>query len=100
MITQRGVHHALHYLDDFLIAGLPDSAGCALSLQTALSTCYTLEIPVAPEKTVGPATTLTFLGLQLDTLQREISLPQHKLAILKEELITWLHWRACTKWEL
>ena len=36
-------------------------------------------LPLAPEKTVGPATSLVFLGIQLCSLEMKASLPQHKV---------------------
>ena len=30
--------------------------------------CTYVRVPIAPEKTCGPATTLSFAGMQLDTL--------------------------------
>ena len=41
-------------------------------------------LPVADDKLEGPASTLTFLGLQLDSLKLEIRLPDRKLAELQE----------------
>ncbi len=50
----------LHYLDDFLLFGKPDSPQCELSLQWALARCRVLGVPVAPNKTEGPTTKLVF----------------------------------------
>lgn len=36
-------------------------------------------LPIKPSKTVLPTTTLTFLGLELDTVKFETRLPQDKL---------------------
>lgn len=36
-------------------------------------------LPIKPSKTVLPTKTLTFLGLELDTVKFEIRLPQDKL---------------------
>jgi len=38
-----------------------------------------LGVPLAAEKIKGPSTTLTFLGITMDTLKMEISLPEPKL---------------------
>ena len=35
---------------------------------------------MAPEKTMGPATTLAFAGIKLDSIQMEARLPPDKLA--------------------
>ena len=47
-----------------------------------------------PNKVEGPSTTLTFLGIILDTQCMEIRLPQEKLQV---KLETWLKKRKATK---
>ena len=32
--------------------------------------CHQLGIPIAPDKTFGPSTTLTFAGIELDKMRR------------------------------
>lgn len=44
-------------------------------------------LPIKPSKTVLPTTTLTFLGLELDTVKFVIRLPQDKLDSLREEML-------------
>lgn len=44
-------------------------------------------LPIKPSKTVLPTTTLTFLGLELDTVKFEIRLPQDKLVSLREKVL-------------
>lgn len=43
-------------------------------------------LPINDSKTVYPSTTLTFLGLELDTVLFEVKLPQDKLIRLKLKL--------------
>ena len=42
--------------------------------------CNQLSIPIAPDKTFGPSTTLTFAGIELDTIKAEAHLPWDKIA--------------------
>ena len=42
-------------------------------------TCNHLGVPLAPEKTVGPATVLQFAGITLDSVRQEGRLPEGKL---------------------
>ena len=69
----------VHILDDFLLIseslekGNQDLTGFKLL-------CNTLGIPLAPEKTEGPATCLTFAGIEIDTLEMTARLPADKLA--------------------
>ena len=73
-----------HYLDDFIIVGPPGSGVCGDNLSVVLDTCSQLGVPVAAEKTVGPATVVTFLGVEVDTVEMELRLPLRKLEKLKE----------------
>ncbi len=58
-----------HYLDDFLFIG----SSALLDTFTAL--CEELKVPLAHEKTEGPTQVITFLGLDIDTLRREVRVP-------------------------
>ena len=40
-------------------------------------------MPIAPEKTEGPGTSITFLGIQLDSTSMTVFLPQDKLTKLQ-----------------
>ena len=53
----------LHYLDDFITAGPPDSLQCANNLSTALAVCKQLGLPLHSGKCEGPATVLVVLVL-------------------------------------
>jgi len=82
ILHSKGVVHQLHYLDDFLLLGPPKSSACAQSLQCTLQVCGDLGVPVAAHKTEGPACQLTFLGIQINTISMELSLPSEKLTRL------------------
>lgn len=47
------MNNILHYLDDFLVVGAPDSSQCREDLSTLLHWMERLGFPVAEEKTVG-----------------------------------------------
>ncbi len=96
----QGVPLGIHYLDDFLLVGKPGLGDCAHSLQTALATCQTLGVPVAPHKVEGPSTVLTFLGICLDTINMEVRLPKDKLVRLQACIHTWEGKRMCIKRDL
>ena len=70
----KGVRWQLHYLDDFLFVGPANDPTCAHSLEAALQTCQELGVPVSMKKVEGPASRLTFLGIQVDTCTNELSL--------------------------
>ena len=91
IMQARGAAPSLHYLDDFLLLGPPSSPSCAAALRTTMALCEDLGVPVADEKTEGPATVLTFLGIELDSARMQLRLPQHKLRILVDTLTAWMH---------
>ncbi len=87
----QGVSKGIHYWDDFLLFGKPGLGECADALHTALETCRTLRIPVAPNKEEGPSTVLTFLGICFDTI---------KLLRLQACIRSWEGKRVCIKRDL
>ena len=100
ILAQRGLSEAIHYLDDFLIAGQPGSAECARNLAIALETFRILGVPIALEKNEGPASSISYLGILIDTLKGELRIPAEKLARILQELDNWLGKKACSKREL
>ena len=97
---QRGVTAILHYLDDFFIAGPPTSTTCQHHLDILLALCEELQVPISPEKLEGPSTTITFLGILLDTNRQEARLPPTKLQELQVKLNEWSSRSYCTKQQL
>ena len=87
----------IHYLDDFLMVGSPSSDTCQLNLDILKQLCDDLGVPLALEKVEGPSTTISFLGILLDTVRMEIRLPEDKLAQIKDTLSTWLGKKKATK---
>ena len=82
-MTLRGITYLLHYLDDFFFCSPPGSPACQQALQIAIPLCSELGFPTAPEKTFGPATIITFLGIEIDSVRQELRLPQDKLVRLQ-----------------
>lgn len=67
-----------HYLDDFFLVGRPGSADCQQQLEEFQGLMGYLGVPLAPEKTQGPCVVLSFLGIELDSVQMEARLPGDK----------------------
>ena len=95
-----GLQWLIHYLDDYLIVGAPDSHSCGEHLQCFLRVCMHLGFPVAMDKVDGPATVLSFLGLELDSVLQQIHLPPGKLREILEELTKWQSRSKTTKRKL
>ena len=66
--------------NDFRFFGAASNHEWASSLQTGLRVCQRLGIPVAAHKTEGPSTCLTFIGIQIDSVAMQLSLPPDKLS--------------------
>jgi len=81
---QQGVGIHLHYLNDFITVGPPDSPVCESNMQKLGEICTELGVLVATAKTVGPTTCLTLLGIEVDTDRLELRLPQEKLQRIKQ----------------
>ena len=69
----------IHYLNDFLLFSSPDPDECRQALKRVLETGARLGILLALHKTEGPATIITFLGIELDkgaaSARREVDPP-------------------------
>ena len=67
-------NYTLHILDDYLLVA-PTEQLCQQQLDLFLSLCSYLGISIAPEKTCGPSTTMSFGGIELDSIFLEARLP-------------------------
>jgi hypothetical protein len=97
---QQGIQFVIHYLDDYLIIGAPDSDECQKALMSLLEVFQRLGLPVAEEKLEGPCTCLKFLGFEIDSNKMEVRLPHCKLQELKILLGQWQGKKSSTKKEL
>ena len=101
IVRQRGVDHIIfHYIDDFVLLGAPESEQCAVGLTTFIQSCETLGCLIAPDKTEGPTTKLTVLGIKFDSKAIEMRLPVEKLQRIQEILSEWPAKRSCRRKEL
>ena len=83
VLRKRGVRAVIHYMDDFLLMGAPGTSECGQALATTIATCEELGVPLAEDKTEGPVTEISFLGIQLNAREMLTSLPPDKLAKLR-----------------
>ena len=99
-MQQCGIQQVFHYIDDFITIGAPKSVECMKNVMIMHELCQELGLPVAVEKDEGPATTLQFLGLELDSQAMEVRVPQSKLVQLQSMIVAWRGKKACKKREL
>jgi len=87
VIRQKGVMYIWHYMDDFILAGGPDSDQCAAFIALALQVFRVLGIPIELSKSEGPATTLSVLGIEIDTVAMQLCLPAESSTDYKKQLL-------------
>lgn len=78
LISQYNVKHVIKVIDDFLFIAKTKSE-CEHALNSFQDLCKRTGFPLAKHKTVPPTNALTFLGLQIDTLANEASIPPEKI---------------------
>lgn len=76
--VRLGIDHVAHVLDDFLFLARSEEA-CRKHLEAFLRMCDQVGIPIAPEKTTGPSQVLTFLGIEIDSIEMVVRLPEDKV---------------------
>ena len=94
-----GIRDLAHYLDDFIFWAA-DQQGCQKCLDLGIQNAHSLGLPVEPTKVEGPSTTLTFLGIEIDTVGRELRLPRGKLNRLQDTLRKWSRKKSASKHDL
>ena len=72
-----------HIIDDFLFVGPPNSDKCLVDLQCFSSLCSRLGVPLKPEKTILPTTTIVIYGIEFDSNKLECRLPVEKIVKTK-----------------
>ena len=86
LLHKHRLSDLLHYLDDFITAGPPQSSQSAYNLSTTISVCRRLGLPLHANKCVGPATSMTILGIELDSVDQVACLAEDKLLAQRELL--------------
>ena len=97
--TKLHIPFILHLLDDFLLVSHTEET-CRKQLELFLMLCSYLGIPMAPEKTVGPSTTIAFAGIELDSILMEARLPHEKIDKCQEFISIFLQRRKVTLKEI
>ena len=94
------VSHLLHYLDDFFTAGAPDTSEWQNNLEAMLSVCQKINAPVKLTKVKGPSTSITFLGIVINTTTMTASISSERKQELLSALQSMIERRKCTKQQL
>ncbi|XP_044217636.1 uncharacterized protein LOC122989025 [Thunnus albacares] len=91
--------YVIHLLEDFLTV-TPPSSPPSYGLTTMISAFTDLGVPLSPEKTEGPSTSLEFLGITLNSITLQASLPTEKLHRISLLIQNFLMANTCTKRQL
>ena len=78
-----------HMIDDFLFIALTFKQ-CSILLKDFIQLCKDIGVPLAPDKTTVPDTTVIFLGIHLNSLTRTASLPTEKTKSYVQDIETYL----------
>ena len=89
----------VHVLDDFLLLA-HTATKCQRDLTAFINLCHNLAVPLAHSKTVGPSSSITFLGITLDAVRMEARLPEDKLVKARSLLLAFLNKSKVTLREL
>ena len=77
-----------------------DRATCSQWMATFNTIFSDIGVPIAIEKTVGPSTQITYLGIEIDTVAQSIRIPEEKHTLLMALLKEWKGKQKCTKREV
>ena len=99
MMARRGYHLLVVYLYDFLIIEATRQE-CQEAYECLLQLLQDLGFHISWHKVVGPTQHLTFLGIELDTVQQCMSLPGDKLVELQGVVHSFSKCTRASKWQL
>ena len=78
IVKNKTGRELVNYLDDYMFAALMKLI-CNAQVEKFLEICELIRFPISMEKTYWGSTTLTFLGLLIDTVRQLICLPKEKI---------------------
>ena len=94
-MAQHGFHQLYNNIDDFIYTGLPSEIHRFLTQLLA-----DLGLDISLKKLVPPSTSITCLGIQVDTIQRTILFPHSKLQKIVKLCQSWASKTYCSKRDL
>ena len=95
----RGATRVINYLDDFLVIA-PTEEECTRQRDIVASTIQLLGFGVSWSKVTSPNQVTTFLGITIDSVKLELSLPLKKVEKLRDLLLLLIDRGSATKKEL
>ena len=99
IMARKGFDLIIVYLVDFLIVSDSKDA-CAQALTTLIQLLRKLGFAIHWGKVVDPTQKITFLGIELNSIDMTLCLPQNKLGLLRRELHSFLNRKHISKRQL
>lgn len=99
MLKRRGLAAVVVYLDDFFIKA-DTFSDCMAALNVTISLLRKLGFSINWNKVVDPATTITFLGIEINSLAMCLRLPDEKIIQIREELARFQGMKRASKKQL
>lgn len=93
---QSSVGRLIHYLDDYLFGGKKGTNHCAFIMSIFHEKMALLGVPISEDKTVGPTTSLCFLGLDIDSVEMVVRIPASKIEEIVQKINNILSQKKCT----
>ena len=90
----------VNYSDDFFAVLSKDFGLARSQLDTIILAFQDMQIPLADDKIEGPATSLVYLGIVINSISMTIEIPHEKLSEATANLHKWNDRRTCTKRQL
>ena len=87
IMAEHGYPLLFNYIDDLIYTGLPSQMDASFNFLKNLLVELGLEI--SPKKLVPPSTSVTCLGILINSIQKTISIPPEKLAEINQLCIQW-----------
>ena len=98
-MARRGYHLVVNYVDDFIVLG--DSfESCQQAQLELISLLGSLGFQVSWKKCSSPSTITRYLGIDIDSVSMQLSLPEDKLVKLRAELFFFKNKICATKRQL
>ena len=98
MLIKRGITCYV-YLDDFLVTG--DTFGeCLHAYNVLIALLRNLGFNINWKKVCDPTTSLTYLGVQIDTVRGTLSLPEQKAVSLRRDIVHFIQRKRVTRRQL
>ena len=100
VINKYNIKDIINYSDDFFTVCEKDYASALTQLQTIITAFNDMKIPLAEEKIEGPSTSITYLGIIINSYDMTIEIPNDKFTEAKYILKNWKIKHTCTKRQL